>query len=66
MRGEAEKLLPEAFLELPEVSTLSGEVGAVDLAEGRGPFAVVKAEVAVKSTVGVYAEELTYDLYGEW
>ncbi len=65
MGGEREELLPKALLDLPEVGRLPGEGGAVDLAEGREPFAVVAAEEEVDALVGVEAEELTDDLHGQ-
>jgi hypothetical protein len=42
--SEGEEILPEALLELPEVGGLTGEGGAVDLAEGRKPLGVVASE----------------------
>jgi hypothetical protein len=39
--SEDKKLLPEVFLELPEVGRLASEGGPMDLAEGREPLAVV-------------------------
>jgi hypothetical protein len=44
---------------------LTGEGGAVHLAKGWEPLGVVSAEEEVDSLVGVYAEKLSYDLYGE-
>jgi hypothetical protein len=65
VRSERKELLPKALLELPEVGCFSGEGGAMHLPEGGKPFALVPSEVAVECLVGVYAEELSYDLYGE-
>jgi hypothetical protein len=65
VRSESEKLLPEALLDLPEVGGLPSEGGAVDLVEGREPLCVVPPEEEVDALVGVYAEELAYDLDGE-
>ena len=61
--SEGEELLPEVFLELPEVSRLSGEGGAMDLSEGGEPLAIMTSEVVEDGLVGVYSEELAYDLY---
>jgi hypothetical protein len=44
---------------------LTGEGGAMHFAEGREPFAVVAAEIAVDSLVGVESEELSDDLNSE-
>jgi hypothetical protein len=63
--SERQKLLPEAFLDLPEVCCLPREGGAMDFAECGEPLAVVPSEVAVDGLVGVEAEELAYDLDGE-
>jgi hypothetical protein len=59
------KLLPEAFLDLPEVGRLPSEGGAMDEAQCRKPLAVVPSEVAVECLVGVQTEELSDDLDGE-
>src|SRR5918995_2364848 len=61
----AEQVLPEHLLYGPEVGRLAAEGGAVDSLEGRKPFAVVSAEEEVDTLVGVYAEELSDDFYGE-
>jgi hypothetical protein len=44
---------------------LTGEGGAVDLAEGREPLGVVATEEEVDALVGVYAEELSNHFDGE-
>jgi hypothetical protein len=44
---------------------LTGEGGAMHFTEGREPFAVVAAEIAVDSLVGVESEELSDDLNSE-
>jgi hypothetical protein len=59
------ELLPELFLELPEVGRLPDEGGAVYLAEGGEPLAVVTAEKEVDALVGVEPQELPDDLDGE-
>jgi hypothetical protein len=64
VRSERKETLPEVLLYLPEVGRLPREGGPVYLAEGRKPFAVVTAEIAVDSFVGFDAQELAYDLYG--
>src|SRR5215218_5387206 len=61
----AEQVLPEHLLYDPEIGRLAAEGGAVNSLEGRKPFAVVSAEVAVDTFVGVDAEELPYYFYGE-
>jgi hypothetical protein len=65
VRGMGEQLLPEVFLDLPEVCGLPREGGAMHRPEGREPFAVVPSEEEVDALVGVYSKELAYDLYGE-
>ncbi len=69
MRSEREKLLlPEALLELPGVGGLTGEGGAMDLAEGGEPLHVVPAEEEeeeVDVPVGVEPQELANGLDGE-
>ena len=62
VRDFGQELLPEVLLDLPEVGCLSGEGGAMHLAEGGEPFAVVAAEIAVDSLVGVEPQELAYGL----
>ncbi len=61
--GEREGILPEALLYLPEVGGLTGEGGTVDVAEGQEPLGVVPSEEEVDALVGVYAEELSDDLF---
>ena len=66
VRSEGEELLPEVFLEPPEVGSLAGKGGPVHLAESGEPLRVVPAEEEVDVLVGVYAEELADNLYGEY
>src|SRR5215210_733830 len=63
--GEAEKLLPEALLDLPKVGCLPGKGGAMHFCEGGKPLAVMTPEVPKDPLVGVYPQELAYDLDGE-
>jgi hypothetical protein len=63
--SEGEKLLPESFLDLPEVGCLPREGGAVDDPERREPLTVVPSEEEVDTLVGVEPQELAHDLYGE-
>jgi hypothetical protein len=63
--SEDEEFLPDALLDLPEVGGLTGEGGRMHFAEGGEPLRVVRAEEEVDVLVGVYAEELSYDLDGE-
>jgi hypothetical protein len=65
MRSRREGLLPNAFLDLPEVGALSDEGGAVDFVQGREPLAVMLPEVAKDRLVGVHAEELSDELDGD-
>ena len=65
MGSKREELLPEVFFDLPEVGRLPSEGSAMDLAKSWEPFAVVAAEEEIDSFVGVYAEKLSDDLYGE-
>ena len=66
MRSRREELLPNALLDLPEVSALSGEGGAVDyFAQGGEPIAVMPSEVTKDCLVGVHAEELSDELDGD-
>ena len=65
MRSEAEKLLPEALFDPPEVGRLPREGGPMYLAESRKPFSVVTAEEEVDALVGVEFQEFSDDLYGE-
>ena len=53
VRGQGEKLLPEALLVLPEVGSLPGEGGAMHFAEGGEPLAVMTPEVTKDGVVGV-------------
>ena len=58
--------MPNALLDLPEVSALSGEGGAVDyFAQGGEPIAVMPSEVTKDCLVGVHAEELSDELDGD-
>ena len=64
--SEGEKLLPEVLLDLEEVGRLPSEGGAVDDPERGEPLCVVPSEEEADClVVGVYAEELSYDLDGE-
>jgi hypothetical protein len=63
VKGVGEKLLPEAFLHLPEVGSLPGEGGAMDEAQRGKPLCVVPSDVAVDTLVGIYTEELSENLY---
>ena len=63
--SEGEKLLPEAFLELPEVGRLPREGCQMDLIEGRKLFAIMPLEEEVDTLGGVEPQELAYDLDGE-
>ncbi len=65
VRGAAKQILPEVFLDLPEVGRLPGKGSAVHLGEGRKPFSVVAPKEEIDGLVGVDAEELADDLYGE-
>jgi hypothetical protein len=65
MGCKRKELLPELFLELPEVGCPPSEGGAVYLAEGGEPLAVVTAEKEVDALVGVEPQELPDDLDGE-
>jgi hypothetical protein len=65
VRNDGHELLPEEFLEMPEVGGLAGEGGAMDLPKGGEPLCVVPSEVAIECLVGVEPQELPYDLYGE-
>jgi hypothetical protein len=63
--SEEEKLLPEALLYLPEIGCLPREGGSMYLAKSGEPFCLVPPEEEVDGPVGVYAEELAYNLDGE-
>jgi hypothetical protein len=63
--SKRKELLPELFLELPEVCRLPGEGGPMYLAEGRKPFSVVTAEEALDALVGVELQKLSDDLDGK-
>jgi hypothetical protein len=63
--GEREHLLPEVFLDLPEVGALSGEGGAVDFTQGWEALGVMTPEVTKDRLVGVEPQELSDDLDGE-
>ena len=65
MGCKRKEFLPEAFLDLPEISSLPSEGGAMDEAQCGKPLAVVPSEVAVECLVGVQTEELSDDLDGE-
>jgi hypothetical protein len=65
VRSERQKLLPEGFLDLPEISGLAAEGGAMDLNKCREPLGVVPSKVAVEFLVCVETEKLAYDLDGE-
>ena len=65
VRSESEELLPELFLELPQVGCLPSEGGAMDLTECREPLCVVPSEVAVECFVGVEPQKLSDNLDGE-
>ena len=58
MGCKRKELLPELFLELPEVGCPPSEGGAVYLAEGGEPLAVVTAEKEVDALVGVEPQDL--------
>jgi hypothetical protein len=62
---DAHKLLPKEFLEMPEVGTLTGEGGAMNLPQGREPLCVMTPEVVKDSLVGVEPYELADDFDGE-
>lgn len=57
--------MPEVFLYPPEVGTLTGEGGALDLAYSWELLGVVSSEEEVDALVGVEAEELADNLDGE-
>jgi hypothetical protein len=63
--SKRKELLPELFLELPQVGCLPREGGAMDLTECREPLCVVPSEVAVECFVGVEPQKLSDDLDGE-
>jgi hypothetical protein len=65
VRGKEEQFLPEMLLDLPEVGCLTGEGGAVDIAESGEPLGVVAPKEEMDALVGVYAEELADHFYGE-
>ena len=65
MRNKREEILPEVFLDLPEVCCLPSEGGAMDEAQRGKPLCVMPSEVAVDTLVGVQPQELTDDLDGE-
>jgi hypothetical protein len=65
IRSEGQKLLPEIFFDLPEVSRLAAEGGAMDLVQGGEPLTVVTPEVTEDRLVGVQAKKLTNDFDGE-
>jgi hypothetical protein len=65
VRGEREKLLPEALLNLPEFGRLPGEGGSMYLAKGGKPSMVMSAEEEVYVLIGVDGQELSHDLKGE-
>src|SRR5215203_6381274 len=60
-----QELLPEEFLDLPQVGRLPGEGTAMNLAECREPLGVVPSEEEVDALVGVYPQKLSDDLDGE-
>jgi hypothetical protein len=62
---EGKKLLPEVFLDLPEVGSLTAEGGAVHFTECGEPLTVMTPEVTKDRLVGGHTEELAYDLDGE-
>jgi hypothetical protein len=65
VRDDCHELLPEEFLEMPEVGTLASEGSAVNLTQGREPLSEMNLEVLEDSFVGVEAEELPDDFDGE-
>ena len=60
-----QELLPEAFLDLPEVGCLPGEGGAMDASEVREVVGVVAPEVREEFRIFVESQELTDELDGE-
>ena len=65
VRSQSEELLPEVFLDCPEIGRLPREGGAVHFAECGEPLAVMTPEVTKDRLVGVHAKELSHDLDGE-
>jgi hypothetical protein len=65
VRTLGQELLPEDLLDLPEVSSLPAEGGAMHASEVREEVSVVSPEVGKEFCVLVYPQKLAYDLDGE-